>query len=663
MRPSPLWLIIVLALPTLAAPLPPDAGKVAQVKAGQLTEARASWWGFDPTDATPQLQAAIDSGVAKLTIDNLTQPWVVEPLRLASHQEIVFESGVVVQAKSGAFLGTNDSLFTAAETVDVKLRGEGDGAILRMRKADYDDPARYQKAEWRHVINLRSVDGFELSNLTLASSGGDGIYFGVGPSRLPCRNVVIRDVICDDNYRQGISVISAENVLCERVVMKNTGGTNPRAGIDFEPNRNTEKIVNFVMRDCVATDNEGAAYVFYLPNLDASSAPVSVTLDHCVAAGRHPTTFAVITGNGEGRAVGGYIRATNCRFEGGTSSAVSLAGMPPTGLKVTLEDTSLVNPVPDKPATSPIQVVARRGSLEATGHLELRNVTLVDPVDRKPFSFQSWSPGVGLGTVTGNLIVERDGQRSAIDITPAQLEAWVPAIKAQQVPAYAMAGRTFQPAGLPGELKSPAARVRNANDYRLYAAQGETVTVTVQSHQLAKYTGDAVKLTVSDGTGQAVAQGSVPFQGTGDLTFTAPATGLYRLVVDPDRNLASVTASSHPLVLTTESAPVHFLGAAPEMHFLVPAGTAKFGLTVMGDNASEGIQATVYAPDGSVAWTADNVSEPQVYVHEGTAARDEVWRLKLEKPSNLAIEDYFAVLHGIPPFLAGSPAALLRPVD
>jgi len=660
MRPSPLWLIVVLALPTLAAPLQPDAGKVAQVKAGQLKEARASWWGFDPTDATSQLQAAIDSGAAKLTIDKLPEPWVVEPLRLASHQEIVFESGVVVQAKSGAFLGTNDSLFTAAETVDVKLRGEGDGAVLRMRKADYDNPDLYQKAEWRHVINLRSVDGFELSNLTLASSGGDGIYFGVGPSRLPCRDVIIRDVICDDNYRQGISVISAENVLCERVVMKNTGGTNPRAGIDFEPNRATEKIVNFVMRDCVAENNEGAAYVFYLPNLTAESDPVSVTLENCIARGSHPTTLGVVTGNGEGRAVGGYLKAVNCRFEGGANSAISLASMPPTGLKVILEDTVIAYPLPERPTTAPIQIIARRGSLEATGNLELKNVTLIDPVDRKPLSFQSWSPGVGLGTVTGNLIVERNGQRADVALTPEQIQAWVPQSKAQQVPSYSMAGRTFQPAGLPGELMPPTARVRNATDYRLYAKQGDAVKLTVQSHQLAKYTGEAVKLTVKDAAGEVVAQGSVPFQGTGDLSFTAPATGTYLLVVDPDRNLASITACTNPLVLTAESAPIHFLGAAPELYFLVPAGTAKFGLTVMGDNAAEGVKATVYAPDGSVAWTVDNAAEPAVYVHEGAAAKDEVWRIKLEKPSALTLEDYFLVLHGIPPFVGASAAGLLK---
>jgi len=653
-------LALALITPALAAPLPPNLGKLAEVKAGLVKSSTASWWGFDPADSTAQLQAAIDSGVAKLTIDNVGQPWVVEPLKLASHQEIVFAAGVIVEAKPGSFLGGNDSLFTAAETEDVILRGEGDDVILRMRKADYDDPTRYKKAEWRHTLNLRSVNGFQAINLTLASSGGDGIYFGVAPSGLPCRNVVIRDVICDDHYRQGISVISAENVLCERVVMKNTGGTNPKAGIDFEPNHPTEKLANFVMRDCIAEDNEGAAYVFYIPNLNATSDPVSVTLENCIARGSHPQTFTVITGNGEGLAVGGFIKAVGCRFEGGNSSAVSITNTPPSALKVILEDTAIVNPCPDKPATSPIQISARRGALESAGNLDLKDVLIIDPVERKPLSYQSWSIGVGLGTVTGNLILERNGQRTNIALTPEQIEAWVPAVKAQQVPSYAMAGRRFGPAGQPGELTPPTNRIRNATDYRLHAMLGQSVKVTIRSHQVSTYTGDAVKITVRTSAGQPVAQASVPFKEAGELTFTAPTTDTYRITIDPDRNVAQVTAASHPLVLTSESAPIHFFTTSPELFFLVPANTPSFGITVMGEGGGEAVKATVSDAQGQVAWTEDNIAEPRVYVHQGAAAKDEVWRIKLEKPSALTMEDYYLVLHGIPPFVAGSAAGLLR---
>ena len=62
-------------------------------------------------------------------------PWIVEPLRLASGQELVFEPGVVVQGKAGSFRGGSDSLCTAWAARDITLTGYG--ATLAMRRSDY----------------------------------------------------------------------------------------------------------------------------------------------------------------------------------------------------------------------------------------------------------------------------------------------------------------------------------------------------------------------------------------------------------------------------------------------------------------------------------------------------------------------------------------------
>jgi hypothetical protein len=40
-------------------------------------------------------------------------PWIVDKLQLASDQKIVFQRGVVVQTKRGAFKVGGDSLFSA----------------------------------------------------------------------------------------------------------------------------------------------------------------------------------------------------------------------------------------------------------------------------------------------------------------------------------------------------------------------------------------------------------------------------------------------------------------------------------------------------------------------------------------------------------------------
>ena len=47
--------------------------------------------------------------------------------------------------------------------------------------------------------------------LTLLDSGGDGVYLSIigGKTELAPTDIVLRDLVCDRNHRQGISVISA----------------------------------------------------------------------------------------------------------------------------------------------------------------------------------------------------------------------------------------------------------------------------------------------------------------------------------------------------------------------------------------------------------------------------------------------------------------------
>ncbi|MDH7571492.1 MAG: hypothetical protein QHJ73_18100, partial [Armatimonadota bacterium] len=219
-----IWGMLAAAL---SPPTTVNQKAIDQVAAGRLKEAKASWWGFDPEDSTRALQAAINSGVRRLVVDNVGKPWVVEPIQLRSNQEIFFEPGVEVVAKKGAFLGKGDALFRADGQRNITLRGYG--ATLRMRRSDYAAPP-YEKAEWRHCLTFRSCRDVRVLGLNLVESGGDGIYLGTATRGVPNKNVLIRDVVCDRNYRQGISVINAEDLLIENTVLKNTGGTAPSAG-------------------------------------------------------------------------------------------------------------------------------------------------------------------------------------------------------------------------------------------------------------------------------------------------------------------------------------------------------------------------------------------------------------------------------------------------
>ena len=289
-----------------------DPGKVRQVQAGELKEANAAWFGFDPADSTEAIQAAIDSGAPRVIIPNVGADWIVRPIKLRSDQEIVFEDGATVAAKPGEFLGKFDCLFSAVNQRNVALRGKG---TLRMRKADYAAGGPYVKAEWRMTLALYSCENVVIDGLTFADSGGDGIYLGVNKAdgSLPyCKNVTIRNVVCDNNYRQGISVISAVDLLIEDSVFRNTGGTAPSAGLDFEPNRAGQSLKNVTVRRCVAENNAGPGFIAYLRKLTAQD-QVSVLVEDCRVRGGDMGLVVGASTDGGSR---GSITFRNCTVEG-----------------------------------------------------------------------------------------------------------------------------------------------------------------------------------------------------------------------------------------------------------------------------------------------------------------------------------------------------------
>jgi parallel beta-helix repeat protein len=289
----------------------PDA--IAQVLAGILPTANASWWGFDAKDATHAIQGAINSGAKTVIIPNVGKDWNVGPLFLVSDQEVIFEAGVVVAAKSGAFRGMHDCLLSADGVTNVALRGYN--AVLRMRKSDYISSS-YSVSEWRHVLFMRGVNNMQVLGLSLQSSGGDGIY--VGPTedsqRVASRNVILRDCECFENHRQGISVWSAENLTIDNCTLRGTSGTAPQAGIDLEPNHPKDVLINVQLINCKAIGNAGSGFIASLGLMTPTSRPVSISVVNMLIQGSHqPGLRVLIAKDGP---PGGFLEFRDCIVEG-----------------------------------------------------------------------------------------------------------------------------------------------------------------------------------------------------------------------------------------------------------------------------------------------------------------------------------------------------------
>ena len=232
-------------------------------------------------NATAAIQAALDSKADVVVFDNPGFPYLVNPLFLRSNQELIFQDGVVVRAIKGSFLGTNDSLFKGEMVENIVMRGEGT-AILEMNKRDYWDKKRYRPAEWRHAIALLTTTNVRIADLTIRSSGGDGIYVSDSnkAKRKYCKDTLIENCMLDDHHRQGISVIGAENLLIRNCTLQNTIGTAPQCGIDFEPNHpEGEVFINCVVENCLFTKNASAGILVHCPG---QRIPIDLTFRDCV---------------------------------------------------------------------------------------------------------------------------------------------------------------------------------------------------------------------------------------------------------------------------------------------------------------------------------------------------------------------------------------------
>ena len=224
----------------------------------------ASSFGWNNTDTTANLQNAINAALAAtatgdtvLYLDKQAEDWITGPLVIgldpahpkgSGHLTVQFEPGTTLRAKQGAYDGTV-ALFDTVDVCLLTIAGtdagelisgitiDGYGGTIAMNKPEYN------AGEWRHALSILSADNITVRGLTLRDSGGDGIYLGIRYNKAHtamigqqyCSNITLTDVCCDNNRRNGMSVISVDTLTVTGCAFQNTFGTPPMAGIDFEP--------------------------------------------------------------------------------------------------------------------------------------------------------------------------------------------------------------------------------------------------------------------------------------------------------------------------------------------------------------------------------------------------------------------------------------------
>ena len=554
---------------------------VAQVAAGTCREARVSWWGFDAEDATRFLQAAIDSGVPRLIVDKMPTPWFTLPLQGAGNQTLVFEDGAEVCAKRHAFASKGACLLTYAGKSNVVLEGAG---TLRMWHQDYM-AAPYEKSEWRHALSLLSCSNVVVKGMSFVDSGGDGIYLGVrGPVRKNV-DVVIRDVVCKDNHRQGISVISAENLLIENTQLLTTHGTAPQAGIDFEPNHPQEVLKNCVMRNCRAEGNAGAGFTTWAGQLNTTSEPVDLRFENCTSTG---DALSFGYAGRFGAEVPARVTLVGCRF-----------AHPTKGMPVRIRENH----------TSPLVVSVTDSTIVTNG----ANGPVTVAMDA------AW--------LQENLPLASDPTGFLPHVAPDF---------AQARPQDAH----------PGELRPLAPlRLRGRSAYLVYAETARTLHFRGRQIRVGRYDLAQHPLRVLDAAGRLVA--TVPMLDVKSQAFTCtvPAKGFYRLEVNAGHGAFLLEQADAIVAVDGTADAVNLIGSVGSLWFRVADRVDRFHLLAAGEGV-ERVTVSLFDPAGTRVWhradLGNSARTKQVDPAPG------LWRLDVARPSSGPFEDSLYSLAGIP---------------
>lgn len=639
-----LLLFVGLKNAGVAGAAPADfARERSEVEAGIRTEARASWWGFDAADATAGLQAAIDSGVKRLTLDAAGGEWLVGPIRLRSNLELIIADGVTVRALPGGFQKQHEALFTAMEVENLILRGVGT-ACLRMNKSDYLDASRYVWSEWRHLLSLRGCDGVTISNLTLAASGGDGIYVSTSPNRKRCRNIVVERVIATEHNRQGISVISAENLLIRDSAFLNTRGTPPAAGIDFEPNGADECLISNRVENCDFSGNASSGVILALPNLTAASEPVSVWFRNCR-----------ITDNGGGVSVtasrttpvGGRIVFEDCRVERARKQAlVTLRNLQEEGLEILFKKCLLDNRDGDDP-----DILLQSDVAADFNQVHFDQVTL-RPGKRGVCSFAGM-PGAGITGLDGELTLLTEGATTAFDFAAfRQRHPPNPALKAFRV--RPLDPRRLRPISGAAEAPATGLHLRGKLSLLHDAATNSPLPLTFRIKPYGKAP-LGVKVTVRDQTGTVVDTFRIT-KPEYRYTLQNPGKMLYTFDVDTRGHLFCAETDVSGLAFATVT-PLQLMGGNQRLFFQVPADATNVQVEVFTPLKEFATVRLLNAAGVAV----DQRDELEGWSRLGAdraagAPQPEIWSLHVVR----AVEDVFFRL-GDPllPVVASTPGALL----
>lgn len=199
----------------------------------------------------------IPSGLYK--VDGSSSSYTYEgqfgAIKIPSNIHLVLDSDTVIKQKPTQYPNYNIIYFSKAENSSIT------GGIIEGDRKEHLGTT----GELGFGIGVYSSKNITIDGVICRDCWGDGIQLNqdwgvryddsIAYYEKQNHNITIRNVICDNNRRQGCSIESIIGGLIENSVFSNTNGTFPECGIDVEPYNAIKAVEDLTFRNNLFENN------------------------------------------------------------------------------------------------------------------------------------------------------------------------------------------------------------------------------------------------------------------------------------------------------------------------------------------------------------------------------------------------------------------------
>ena len=601
---------------------------------------KVSTFGFDKTNATKCIQAALDSEHRDLIIDNTGSDWIVDPLILRSNKNIVLDENVVIRARHNGFHGIKDSMFTGKGVSNITISGKKNAAIIN--ENDYFNRKVYSQSEWRHTFSLAGCTNITIKDLKLQGSGGDGFYIRDHKRKTSC-NITLENLDVSKQGRQGVSLISVNGLRIRNCSFRDTRGLSPEAGIDFEPNHPYHEFTDCVIENATFSNNRGANALHVFGKLNETTKPISITYKNCVFEGGNSNGIIINRGANSPK---GSITFENCTITNAHKNSLSLDFIPDFPVVfngIEIKHTS------NKPI---ISIQMPKIYKEIAGTATFKNISVSAPEKTQLFDAFIYPAPITAKLNLENFTFNGKAVSSVPEFEKLK-KIYGKAVTAAQTDISTLKS----PAPVKQKYKmDPKQSIgyRNKRTMLLAGRKSEKITVKLTAAGVTRRH-SACTVTVKDPRGKTVLNKSFEKFNKQEISFTPKMNGWYKVT----------TYSRSKLTVTTDhrgqgmlmGARLQLFRSRGSLFFEVPGGLDKFNIVIWG-YSGEKVTASLISPDGKVIKRKAKFDKPELFTGSTKGVKEtKIWQLKIDYSN-----DDFSVLFPTPlnGVFAENPDLLLR---